>query len=80
MNKPVDFSTYKMVQKLSFNDFNKWVISVYNTGYQDGLNDQEYDVELSDEELLDIILSVKGIGKTRATAVVESVMSYGSET
>jgi hypothetical protein len=80
MKKPVDFSTYKMVRNLSFNDFNKWVISIYNTGYQDGLNDQEYDVELSDDELLDIILSVKGIGKTRATAVVESVMRYGSET
>ena len=80
MKKPVDFSTYKMVKNLTFNDFNRWVVSIYNTGYQDGLNSEPDYVELTDDDLLDILLSVKGIGKNRSLQVVEKVLDYGNET
>lgn len=79
MKKPVDFSTYKRVQKKTFNEFNSWVISIYNSGLQDGINITNDDViaELDEDRLLEIILSVKGIGKNRAEEVVRRIIAEG---
>lgn len=85
MRKPVDFATYKQIQKKSFNDFNRWVISIYNSGLQDGINITNDDViaELDEDRLLQILLSVKGIGRNRAEEAVQKILeegTYGTET
>lgn len=78
--KPVSFSTYKMLRKLSHNDFNRWVISVYNSGLQDGINitDEEVVAELNEDRLLQILLSIKGIGQKRAEEIVEKILEEGT--
>lgn len=79
MIKPVSFSTYKMLQKLSFNDFNRWVISVYNSGVQDGINitNDEVIAEVTEDTLYDIIRSVKGVGENRTQQIVDKILNEG---
>lgn len=78
--KPVTFATMKKLHKLSLNDYNRWVSMVYNSGVQDGINISEEDViaEVSEVQLLDIILSVKGVGQKRAAAIVAAILEKGS--
>ena len=79
MTKVADFATYKMVKNLSFNDFNRWVLSIYNSGYEEGQHSCNDDcmAALTDERLLEIILSVKGIGKNRAIEVLKKISEEG---
>ena len=79
MKKPVDFSTYKMVRNLSFNDFNRWVMSIYASAYQDGIDDADSDcvAALTDERMMELILSVKGIGKRRAEELLVKICEEG---
>lgn len=79
MDKPIDFATYRSVQKMSYNGFNRFAVSMYNSGLQDGINIVRDDVaaELTDDRLYDIIRSVKGIGEKRAREVVDKVLSEG---
>ena len=85
MKKSLDFIAYKHIQKMSFADMNRWVLSVYKSGFADGLEEGEKEAnenpdvvaQLTDDRLLEIILSVKGIGKNRAQAVVDKVLGEG---
>lgn len=79
MKKPADFATYKRVRNLSFNDFNRWVTSVYGSGYVDGQDaiNQGCITALSEDRLLEIILSVKGIGKNRAKELMQKILAEG---
>lgn len=43
MRKVASYADFKRLKSLSFNDFNRWVITLYQQGYEDG---QE---ELKDE-------------------------------
>lgn len=36
MKKPLNFSTYKLLHKMSFNEFNRWLINFYMSAYDDG--------------------------------------------
>lgn len=86
MVKVVDFATYKKLKSLSFNDTNRWVHALYAQAYDDGKKEllDECVASLTEDHLLEIILSVKGIGKTRAKEVVDKILSegisYGIET
>lgn len=79
MKKPVDFATYKKIQKLSFKDLNLWVTEVYQAGLNDGVQllDDSIAAEVSDERLLEIMLSVKGIGRNRAEQVIQKLLEEG---
>ena len=81
MKKPADFATYKMVKNLSFNDFNRWVTSIYGSGYCDGQDaiNEGCVAALTDDRLLEIILSVKGIGKNRAQELMQKILAEGVE-
>lgn len=81
MKKPADFATYKKVKELSFNDFNRWVMSIYASGYQDGINEADNDciAALTDDRLMELILSVKGIGKNRAKELIDKICNEGTE-
>lgn len=84
--KVCDFSTYKKITKLTFNEFNIWIKGFYDTVYNDALDRLEAErkeqegnaifTELSDEELMNVLLSVKGIGEKRAKTAVERIMNY----
>ena len=76
-SKPIDFSAFKKLQRLSLNEFNRWLFDLCNTVYEDGVNSvsQNSAVELTDERLLEILLSVKGIGHNRAEAVIRKVLN-----
>ena len=86
MKKALDFSTYKKFQKLSFNDTNRLFSAFYANAYDDCKKEimEECVASLTEDRLLEILLSVKGIGKTRAQLVVQKIIeegiSYGIET
>lgn len=69
MKKPIDFSTYQRLQKMSFNEFNRWITKLYKTAYIDGANACEID----DSELSKILTSVKGVGEKRAKEIIQKL-------
>ena len=83
MKKVADFKTYQLVKKLSFNDFNRWIVAFYGSAYDAGKADasntllDECMSTLTEDRLMEILLSVKGIGKNRAREVVEKVLQEG---
>lgn len=76
MMKPITFQNLKQIKKMSLNEFNRWALSLYASGMQDGIEESEKDLvaEISDEKLLEILLSVKGIGPKRADEVMKKIM------
>lgn len=82
MKKPVNFSTYKMVKQLSFNDFNRWVTEIYKSAYEDGATENPIQDEcvaaLTEDRLMEILLSTKGIGQKRANAILDSILQEGT--
>jgi len=77
--KPIDFATYKKVHKLSVNGFNHWLMDLCGSIYDDGVRyaTQDCVASLTEEHLMEILLSVKGIGKNRAEQVVKRILDEG---
>lgn len=72
MKKAVDFSTYKRLQKMSFNDVNRWVTSIYKSGYADGCSEfGDNPLVLDEDSLHDLLVSIPGIGNTLADKIVQ---------
>ena len=86
MKKALDFSTYKKLQKLSLNDTNRWINALYAHAFDDGKKElvTECVATLTEDKLMEILLSVKGIGKNRAKQVIDKIIeggiTYGLET
>ena len=86
--KPITFAELKRIQKMSLNDFNRWITALCKVIYQDGLREGESEFDdcaiLTEERLMEIMLSVKGIGRSRAEQVIELILNEevrnGSET
>lgn len=78
--KPVSFSNFKEIRKMTLNEFNRWLTVVYREGVQEGyrLSEAEVVAEVTEEQLLEIILSVKGVGRARAEQIVEAIIQGGS--
>ena len=89
-HKALDFSSYKKVQKFTLNEMNRWIESVYKDGFDAGYNITQKDLynrmtiepsdlvsAYTDERLMEILLSVKGIGFKRAQQVVDKIMNEG---
>lgn len=78
--KPVNFSQYKQIQKMSLNDLNRWVIEIYKAGVQEGvvMQNDNLAAEVTEDRLFDIILSVKGIGRARAEEAVRRILAEGT--
>lgn len=79
MKKPLDFRTYQVIRKMSFNDMNRWITSIYSSALQEGINTTNDDVvaELTEDRLYEIIKSVKGIGEKRAKEATEKILAEG---
>lgn len=76
MGKLISFKNLKELQKLPLNSFNRWVENIYESGKQDGINfvSQETVAEVGENELYNILLSVKGIGPARAMQVMRKLI------
>lgn len=76
--KPITFAELKRLQKLSLNAFNRWLMELCKAMYQDGLKEGESEFDdcaiLTEERLMEIMLSVKGIGRSRAEQVIELIL------
>lgn len=61
---------------MSLNEINRWALSLYQSGMQDGIDLTNEDIvaEISEDTLREILLSVKGIGPKRADEVIEKIL------
>ena len=75
MNKPASFSDMKRVNKLSYNDFNRWVFSLYNSAYYDGLKTGNW---ASDESIFDILCR-NGIDTEKACKICDEILKIDDE-
>lgn len=64
--KALDFNTFKKLRHMSFNQFNRWIASVYESGYRDALTANR-------EEIHKRLLAVPGIGEKRAEEVEKAL-------
>lgn len=85
-SKPIDFTTYKKIQKMPLNTFNHWLMDLCSTVYDDGFNyaNSECVAVLTDERLMEILLSV-GIDENLTKEVIDKITAegltyYGNET
>lgn len=75
MLKPLNFSQFKQLKKVSLNDMNRWVMSIYQSGYDEGLaSKEEQIIELSDDELFQRIMSVPGMTEDLACEIVSVIL------
>lgn len=79
--KVASFSDYKQVRKMSFNDFNRWVVALYQAAYEDGLNEQSSSDDvaaiLTEDRLREILLSIKGVGEKRVEQIIDAILEEG---
>ena len=77
--KPITFAQLKQIQKMSLNDFNRWLTELCKAMYSDGFKEGESEFDdcaiVTEERLMEVLLSVKGIGKNRAEQVVNILLN-----
>lgn len=86
--KPISFAQLKQIQKMSLNDFNRWLMELCKAMYSDGFKEGESEFDdcaiVTEERLMEVMLSVKGIGRNRAEQVINILLNdevvNGSET
>jgi len=86
--KPISFAQLKQIQKMSLNDFNRWLMELCKAMYSDGFKEGESEFDdcaiVTEERLMEVLLSVKGIGRNRAEQVINILLNEevvnGSET
>lgn len=61
---------YKKIKKMDHGQMSDWAELLYKTAYENGKKSAE---GLNDAELRDVLLSVKGIGEAKATAILNAV-------
>ena len=77
--KPITFAQLKRIQKMSLNDFNRLLTELCKAMYSDGFKEGESEFDdcaiVTEERLMEVLLSVKGIGKNRAEQVVSILLN-----
>ena len=77
--KPITFAELKRIQKLSLNEFNRWITALCKEVYEDGLREGESEFDdaaiLTADRFIEIMLSVKGIGRNRAEQVLDIILN-----
>lgn len=82
MTKTASFSDFKRIQRLTLNDFNKWMLTFYQSAYEDGLKEGESEFDdcvaaIYEDRLMEILLSIKGIGQNRADQIIAAILEEG---
>ena len=90
MKYKMSFAQYQQCQKMSKNEFNRWIIkfyqTAYNDGYQEALKNIPYNgtiidcsenvvLEWSQEEFSQMLQSIKGIGPALAEKIIQGICS-----
>ena len=77
--KPITFAQLKRIQKMSLNDFNRWLTELCRAMYSDGFKEGESEFDdcaiVTEERLMEVLLSVKGIGRNRAEQVINILLN-----
>ena len=63
MLKPLNFGQYQALKRYSFNQMNSWAVSVYKSGFEDGIESCEQDetvqmLEFDKDSMRDFLKSV----------------------
>lgn len=76
--KAVDFRTFKTVQKMSLNQFNRWIESIYKSGVRDGVKEGEKEFDecytFTVEDLSTLLQTVPGIGSKTAGKIIDAIL------
>ena len=67
---------------MTLNEFNRWLtFELYQTAVQEAYEIQQRDViaEIGEEDLMEAILSVKGIGEKRAEQIIKAIIERGNK-
>lgn len=72
MKKVVSLKDFEKVKNMSLNDFNRWVYSIYNSGYKDGKEAANKN-QIEQWQLEIAIKSTEGIGEKRAQAIIDNI-------
>lgn len=68
--------TYKDVKKMDHQQMDMFCQNLYKAGYADGMKDAE---GLTEEQVREIILGVKGIGQKKADDIVRALTAAQKE-
>ena len=76
MKKLITFQDLKKIQRAPLRDFNRWLEVIYESGKQNAIEEMNENVvaEVQEDELMDILLSVKGIGQKRADEIMRKIL------
>lgn len=61
---------YKKIKKMDHGQMSDWVESLYKSAFENGRKSAE---GLGETEMKEVLLSVKGIGETKASAIIDAV-------
>ena len=73
--KPVKYADFKRIQKMSLNDFNRWIQDVCKDMYEQGLN---YGAVWMEDDLFRLLRS-EGIGAERANRIIDKMLEVRDE-
>ena len=79
--KMLTFQQYKKIRNLSLNEFNRWVVSIYKSGFEDGLKEGEKEFDecstYTTDELTTFLQTIPGIGQKTAEKIVDAIIDEG---
>lgn len=64
---------YDKIKKMDHNTMHQYINEVYTRGYTEGKASVH---TMSEDELKEVILSVKGVGDSKATSIVSAIREY----
>ncbi|MCM1245774.1 MAG: hypothetical protein NC293_09050 [Roseburia sp.] len=64
---------YDNIKKMDHNTMHQYINQIYTRGYTEG---RASVCTMSDTELKEVILSVKGVGETKATSIVSAIREH----
>lgn len=73
--KPVKYADLKHIQKMSLNDFNRWLNEICKNIYEQGLN---YGSVWLEDDLFQLLRS-EGIGAERANRIIDKMLEEQNE-
>jgi len=79
LRKDISFKVFKHIQKMSLNEFNRWAIDIYKSGYNDALEDEKKTSALviTNEDMF--LMLCDRLGAETARKVIDIVESVQKE-
>ena len=77
MLKPLNFGNYQALKRYSFNQINQWVVSVYQSGFQDGQESMPQILEFDKDTMTEFLLGIDGIGEKTVQKIVQAFIDKG---